>query len=66
MNINFDEASKAWRLNKKYIGNGMFSYKCQYIHTNNKQCNKSSYLNNYNFCKKHLIYNKKHIINNIL
>jgi hypothetical protein len=36
----FDEASVAWRKNKISIGNGSFAYRCNYIHTNKKQCNK--------------------------
>ncbi len=35
--INFDEASKMWRANKKKI-NGMFYYKCCYRHSNGKRC----------------------------
>jgi hypothetical protein len=27
VNIDFDEASKAWRSNKKSVGNGMFTYR---------------------------------------
>jgi len=32
--IDFDEASKQWRKNKIYLGNGIFRYKC---HINNCQ-----------------------------
>lgn len=39
--IDFDEASAAWRANKKPIGGGWFAYKCEYIHSNGKQCNKT-------------------------
>lgn len=28
VNIDFDESSRAWRRNKKYIGNGTFTYCC--------------------------------------
>jgi len=42
MEFNFEEASKAWRNNKKSIGSGYFVYKCTYVHTkNNKRCNKT-------------------------
>jgi hypothetical protein len=41
VNIDFDEASKEWRKNKKYIGNGSFNYRCSYIHSNGKECTKS-------------------------
>jgi hypothetical protein len=36
--INFDEASQAWRENKKYLGRGMFAYRCAYIHSDGKLC----------------------------
>ncbi len=39
--MDFDEASAAWRSNKKYLGRGMFAYRCTYIHSNGKQCSKS-------------------------
>ena len=38
--IDFDEASKAWRQNKISLGNGHFAYKCQYIHSDNIECHK--------------------------
>jgi hypothetical protein len=36
----FDIASREWRKNKISIGNGSFGYRCEYIHTNKKRCNK--------------------------
>jgi hypothetical protein len=36
--IDFDEASKAWRANKKVLKNGMFAYKCVYIHSTGSSC----------------------------
>lgn len=36
--IDFDEASKAWRANKKVLKNGMFAYKCVYIHSTGSPC----------------------------
>jgi hypothetical protein len=36
--IDFDEASRAWRKNKVSLGNGYFAYRCNYIHSNGKQC----------------------------
>lgn len=68
--IDFEEASKEWRKNKVYLGNGNFAYKCQYIHTNRKYCYKkvcsnddkySNHPDKYTYCKKHLyiIKNKK-------
>ncbi len=43
VNIDFDECSKAWRLNKKHIGKGYFVYKCNYIHTNGRRCFRTIY-----------------------
>lgn len=36
VNIDFDEASKAWKQNKKSIGNGYYKYICS-------RCGKSCY-----------------------
>jgi len=61
--INFDEASLEWRKNKKYLGNGLFTYLCNYRHSNGKHCKKriasaSNYYiyhpNQYYYCKRHL------------
>ena len=38
VDIDFDEASRAWRANKKRI-KGMLYYKCCYRHSNGKRCN---------------------------
>ncbi len=38
--IDFDLASSEWRKNKTYLGKGVFAYKCNYIHSNGKTCNK--------------------------
>jgi hypothetical protein len=45
VNIDFDDASVCWRANKKYLGGGQFSYICNYIHSNNKQCRGTIYSN---------------------
>jgi hypothetical protein len=52
----FDDSSKAWMANKvKYQGN--IYYKCSYIHSNKKQCEKPVLPNKYAtktiYCKKH-------------
>jgi hypothetical protein len=44
-NINFDEASEAWKQNKKSIGNGMYKYICQVVTTNKTLCCKVVYKN---------------------
>lgn len=63
MDINFDEASLAWRKNKRRNKGGSFSYKCCYIHTDGTRCNRSityqhPYLGAINtigyFCRRHL------------
>ena len=38
VNIDFDEASEAWKANKKSIGNGSYKYVCSKICKNNKKC----------------------------
>lgn len=38
--IDFVAASKAWRANKKRVGN-MYTYRCVYVHTNGKRCHKA-------------------------
>jgi hypothetical protein len=41
VDIDFDGASAAWRANKKYLGNGMFVYRCSYIHSDGKPCRRT-------------------------
>ena len=36
--IDFDEASEAWKANKKYIGNGTYKYVCAKRGKNNNCC----------------------------
>ena len=58
----FEESAAAWRLNKIAHKGGAFSYKCFYIHSNGKKCNKPICIESY--CKKHkwLILHGKSII----
>lgn len=49
--IDFDEASNAWKANKKSSGNGCYKYICSQI-TNSKPC-KSESLSGCSFCKIH-------------
>ena len=51
--IDFDEASSAWKLNKKSIGNGCYKYVCVKVKKNGHQCKNDS-LKNCDFCKFHL------------
>jgi len=70
VNIDFDEASREWRKNKDHIGKGYFVYRCIYVHSDGKVCNKQvSPLPQRNICKewikksnKTLDYCKKHLI----
>ena len=42
VNIDFDEASRAWHANKKSIGNGHYKYICT-LEKNDIKCAKSCY-----------------------
>jgi hypothetical protein len=53
VNIDFDEASEAWKANKKSIGNGSYKYMCSKICKNNKICN-ANCLSGEDYCKMHL------------
>ena len=44
VNIDFDEASRAWMSNKKSIGNGHYKYICT-VEKNGSSCGKSCYKN---------------------
>jgi hypothetical protein len=52
----FDESSRAWLENKVRMGAG-YTYKCDYIHSNTKQCRKPAILSN--FCKQHSFLNRR-------
>ena len=53
VNIDFDEASKAWKANKKYVGNGSYKYVCAKRGKNNCYCI-CKCLPGENYCKTHL------------
>ena len=58
VNIDFDDASVAWKENKKSIGNGQYKYICTKLlknNKNNKKCNRKCGLNS-EFCKMHSKY----------
>ena len=42
VNIDFDEASEAWKSNKKYMGNGTYKYVCCGHYKNGKSCNRTA------------------------
>jgi hypothetical protein len=54
----FDESSKEWMKNKIRKGSG-YIYRCNYIHSNKRQCSKAAILNE--FCKQHYFLLKKNL-----
>lgn len=52
--INFDEASEAWKANKKYIGNGTYKYICLQKTKAGNPCKKDAQPNS-DFCKTHAV-----------
>jgi hypothetical protein len=54
VNIDFDEASEAWKANKKSTGGGCYKYICEAIRTNGKKCRKNPMAG----CKFCSIHNK--------
>jgi hypothetical protein len=55
--INFDEASEAWRANKKCIGNGQYKYICLGKTKSGNQCKRESL----KFCDNCKIHQPKNI-----
>jgi hypothetical protein len=55
VDIDFDEASKAWMSNKKSIGNGHYKYICPKEKSNGTICGKSCYKEN-SHCWSHRMY----------
>jgi hypothetical protein len=52
VNIDFDEASIAWRSNKKCIGNCQYKYVCPYEKQDGNICKKVCYKNS-QYCWSH-------------
>ena len=52
VDIDFDEASRLWKSNKKSLGNGCYKYICTKITKTGKQCKNDS-LRNCEFCRFH-------------
>ena len=52
--INFNEASEAWKANKKYIGNGTYKYICTQKTKAGNPCKKEA-LPTCDFCKVHTV-----------
>lgn len=54
VDINFDEASRAWKMNKKSIGFGSYKYTgCIYKFKNGHMCGKET-VHDTNYCLAHL------------
>lgn len=64
VNIDFDDASLAWKSNKKSIGNGSYKYICTAISTSanyaNSKCGRSCY-KELLYCWQHRNYEKNNI-----
>jgi hypothetical protein len=52
VNIDFDEASKAWNKNKKKTGNSNYEYICTIINKHKNKCCRKIY-NNSKYCYFH-------------
>jgi hypothetical protein len=55
VNIDFDEASTAWKMNKKYVGNGTYKYICSILKKDGICCGKSRYKDS-EYCWVHRKY----------
>jgi hypothetical protein len=49
VDIDFENASKAWRQNKKHDGQGQFKYVCAFVKKDGSRCNKNLKTNEYCF-----------------
>lgn len=56
VNINFDEASAAWKSNKRSTGNGTYKYVCQGVSKTGVKCSREPVLF-CDYCKRHQIKN---------
>ena len=45
VNIDFDEASRAWRANKRSMGNGTYKYTCEKMISSGRKCSKDAWKN---------------------
>lgn len=54
VNIDFDEASAAWRANKQSIGSGSYRYVCcQVIASSGRRCGVKCAPGSVDFCRRH-------------
>ena len=54
VNIDFDEASSAWRANKKPVKNGCFKYLCCQKTLSGNPCKRERLINDI-YCKQHCV-----------
>ena len=54
VDIDFDEASSAWRANKKPVKNGCFKYLCCQKTLSGNPCKRESRINDI-YCKQHCV-----------
>ena len=59
VNIDFDEASRAWKANKKSTGNGSYKYICEATTKTGKKCKRCPFPG-IAFCVMH--HNKQNVI----
>jgi hypothetical protein len=52
VDIDFDEASRLWKYNKKSVGNGSYEYICCILNRSGKKCGKKVFLDT-QYCKSH-------------
>jgi hypothetical protein len=52
VNIDFDEASAAWKSNKRPTGNGCYKYVCCHVTKTGRKCSKEP-IHFSDFCKTH-------------
>ena len=57
VDIDFDEASREWKLNKKSTGNGCYKYICCIKTKSGNQCKREIPIG-YEYCKIHTAKNK--------
>jgi hypothetical protein len=52
VNIDFNDASLAWRANKRSIGGGCYTYKCPHVGNKNRKC-RNEPIPSQEYCNKH-------------
>jgi len=52
VNIDFNDASLAWRANKRSMGGGCYTYKCPHVGNKNRKC-RNVPIPSQEYCNKH-------------